>query len=56
MTEINIEAFKNAWFSFDEINKLIKSEQYINDWKFITQEEMNNFIKNEIFCKYTINA
>lgn len=56
MTEINVEAFKKAWFSFEEINKLIKSEQEINEWKFISHEEMNIFIKEELFSKYTFNA
>ncbi len=56
MSEINIEKFKNAWFSFEEINKLILSEEKINEWKIISQEEMNIFIQKELFSKCKIDA
>lgn len=56
MTQINPEDFKKQWFTFEEINSLIEAENEISNWKWISQNEMNLFIKNELFAKYKINV
>jgi hypothetical protein len=56
MTQINLKQFKKAWFSFDEIKSLREAEAEINNWEWISQAEMNLFIKNELFAKYKINV
>ena len=55
-TDIDLEAFKKAGFTYEEIESIKKWERDIKEWKLISKEEMNNFIQNELFSKYKINA
>lgn len=54
--QINIDDYIKAWFSFEEIQWIIEAKQNILDWDVLSQEEINDFIENELFANYTINA
>ncbi|MCK9272603.1 hypothetical protein M0P65_03585 [Candidatus Gracilibacteria bacterium] len=56
MINIDLEAFKNAGFSFDEIQSITEGEKNIRDGDIMSEEEMKSFIKTELFSKYSINA
>lgn len=56
MDELEIEQLKNAWLTYEEIQGIIEAEQNIIDWKVLSEEEMNHFIKNELFSNYMVNV
>ncbi len=51
-----IEAFKNEWYSFEEIQQIEQWLRDIEEWNVYTQEEVDAYIENEIFGKYKIHA
>ncbi len=55
-TNIDVDAFKKAGFSFEEIESLRISEKEIEAWVCVSLEDMNLFIQNELFAQYTANA
>ncbi len=55
-TYMDIEAFKKAGFSFEEIESVRLWEKQIDAWEYISLEDMNSFIQNELFAQYSINA
>lgn len=44
----NINAFKNIWLTYGQIQKLIKSEDDMLNWRVLSEKQMNNFITNEL--------
>lgn len=56
ITQIDIEAFKNAGFNYEEIQGIIEAEQNILDGDVLSEEEMNHFMENELFANYKVNA
>jgi hypothetical protein len=56
MEEINIEKFKKEWFNFEEIKSIKRGLDDVAKWRTISKSEMNTFIKEELFSKYTTNA
>ena len=54
--QIDIDAYKKAWFTFEEIQWIMEAKQNIIDWEVYTEEEIYDFIDNELLSKYKINA
>ena len=56
MNEINIEAFKKEWFSFEEIEWIKEWINDIENGRVISHAEMKKFVSNELFAKYKTNV
>ena len=55
MVEINVEAFKNAWFTFEEIQDIIESEKEFNEtWIAYDFDEVKEIARKEIFSKQDV--
>ena len=39
MTEIDVEAFKKEWFSYEEIQDIIEWNRQVDNGEFYTEEE-----------------
>lgn len=56
MENTDIEALKNAWLNYEEIQGIIEAEKNILDWKILSKEKMNDYIKNELFSNYKMHV
>ena len=52
LTKEEIEAFKEAWYSFEEIQSIEQWLKDIKDGKLYTQEQVDDYINNTLFAKY----
>lgn len=48
-----INSLKSNWYSFEEIEWIKLGLKQSSEWKTISLEKMNNFVKNDLFSKYT---
>ena len=54
---LNIEAFKNAGFTYEEIQDIIQSEkEYEETWITYDFEDVKILARKELFSKQEINA
>lgn len=56
MENINIEALKKAWYSFEEIEWIKLWLEQANNLEVISKKEMNNFIKNKLLSDFKVNV
>ena len=57
MAEINVEAFKKAWFSYEEIEDIIDGEKEFEEtWITYSFEEVKQIARKELFSKQKINV
>ena len=57
MTEIDVEAFKKEWFSYEEIQDIIEAEkEFEQTWVAYDFEEVKLLARKEIFSKVKIHA
>ena len=57
MKIINVEAFKNAWFTFEEIQDIIDGEKEFEEaWITYSFEEVKQIARKELFSKQEINV
>jgi len=57
LTQEEIEAFKKAWYSFEEIQRIIESlKNFEETWISYSMEEAFEMVNNKVFSKYKINA
>lgn len=47
-----IENLKNNWYSFEEIEWIKLWLKEANSWETLTMEEIEIFVKNDLFSKY----
>lgn len=52
LTNEEVEAFKKAWYSFEEIQRINESLKSIENWDVFTEEEAKDYINNQVFAKY----
>lgn len=51
-----LEYFKNNNYSFEQINRISESMESIEKWVFISENQMNSFVKNDLFSNYKVNV
>ena len=52
-----IEAFKEAWYSFDEIKEIQESLRHFEEtWICYSKEEAFEIVNNRVFSKYKTNV
>lgn len=56
LNQEEIEAFKKAWYSFEEIQKIQSSLKSIEAGKVVSHEYVKSYIDNELFGKYKVNV
>lgn len=57
LTQEEIEAFKKAWYSFEEIQRIIESlKSFEETWISYSMEEAFEIVNKNVFSKYKINA
>ena len=57
MANIDIEAFKKAWFTFEEIQDIIESEkEFEENWITYNFEDIKKLARKELFSKQEINV
>ena len=55
MVDINVEAFKKAGFTFEEIQDIIESEKEFNEtWIAYDFDEVKEIARKEIFSKQDV--
>ena len=55
MVDINVEAFKKAGFTFEEIQDIIESEKEFEEtWMSYEFEEVKELARKEIFSKQDV--
>jgi hypothetical protein len=52
LSQEKIDAFKKAWYSFEDIRNIQEWLKNIEDWEIYTQKQVKNYIDNELFGKY----
>jgi len=51
-----IEYFKKNWYSFEQIEWIKKGLIEAKNWEVVSKDEMDNFIKSDLFSKYTTHV
>lgn len=51
MDDLDIEALKNAWFSYEEIQSIIRWNIQFNNWIFYDEEEFYSKLEKRIYYK-----
>ena len=55
--KIDVEAFKKAWFTFEEIEDIIESEKEFEEtWITYNFEDIKKLARKELFSKQEINV
>ncbi len=52
MSKIDVDRLKKEWFSFEEIDSILKWIEDIENGDVFTEEEFYNEINSKIFSKY----
>ncbi len=52
MAKIDVDRLKKEWFSFEEIDSILKWTEDIENGDVFTEEEFYNEINSKIFSKY----
>jgi len=56
LNEEEIKAFKEAWFSFEEIQKIQAAMKSIEAWDVVSHKQVRAYIDNDLFGKYKLHA
>ena len=56
MENIDVEAFKKAWFSYDEIESVKQWLEDVENWNTVSFEEVKLDARKKIFSKSKIYA
>lgn len=51
MEDLDIEALKNAWFSYEEIQSIIRWNTQVNNWFIYNEEEFYSRLEKRIYSK-----
>jgi len=51
---INMEAFKKAWFTYEQIQSIIRWNEQVNIWNIYTEEEFYSRLKKRIHSKQKV--
>lgn len=55
--EIDVEAFRKAWFTFEEIKDIVEAEKEFEEtWITYSFEEVKQIARKELFSKKKINV
>jgi hypothetical protein len=56
LSKKTVEELKKNWYSFEEIEWIKLWLKQSDSWLTISKEEINTFVKNDLFSKYTTNV
>ncbi len=56
LNQEEVDAFKKAWYTFEEIQSIQEWIKDIEEWNIYTQEEVDNYINNTLFAKYKVHV
>lgn len=56
INDLDVEAFKQAWFTDEEIEDVKEWILDIENGNVFTETEIYDFVENELFSKYKMNA
>lgn len=56
LSQETINKLKANWYTFEQIEWIKLWLEESNAWKVITKEEMEKFVKTELFSKYMENV
>ena len=56
LSQETINNLKQNWYSFEEIEWIKIGLSEYENWETISKEEMEEFVKKELFAKYMTNV
>jgi hypothetical protein len=56
MTTLNVEAFKEAWLSFEEIESIKQWLDDVENWRIYTEEEFYSRLEKSLFSNFRVNV
>ena len=57
LTQEEVDAFKKAWYSFEEIQRINESlKEFEKTWISYSLDEAFEMVNNKVFSKYKVNA
>jgi len=56
MSKISIEKFKEAWFSFEEIEKIKNWILDIEEWRIYDEDEVFSRLHQKVSSKFLVNV